>query len=136
MCVARAFFVHTARVDYGQLKEQIAQSIKHTKHKEGVVMEKIYFTIAGTSFYHGKDFFEKDMNVKLVKEPDNPYDKEAILVKVDGLGDVGHVANSPYTVVGESYSAGRLYDKIGDTAEGTVLYNVDNGVLCTISIKD
>lgn len=98
-------------------------------------MEKIYFTIAGMCFYHGKDFFEKDMKVKLVKEPDNPFDKEAILVKVDGLGDVGHVANSPYTVVGESYSAGRLYDKIGDTAEGTVLYNVEGGVLCTISIK-
>lgn len=99
-------------------------------------MKKIYFTIAGTNFYYGKDFFEKDMKVKLVKEPDNPYDKEAILVKVDGLGDVGHVANSPYTVIGESYSAGRLYDKIGDTAEGTVLYNVEGGVLCTISIKD
>ena len=78
-------------------------------------MKKIYFTIAGTNFYHGKDFFEKDMKVKLVKEPDNEYDKEAILVKVDGLGDVGHVANSPYTVIGESYSAGRLYDKIEST---------------------
>lgn len=95
-------------------------------------MNKIFFTIAGTQFYHGKDFFEKDMEVKLVKEPDNPFDKEAILVKVEGLGDVGHVANSPHTVVGESYSAGRLYDKIGDTAEGTVLYVVDDGVLCCI----
>jgi hypothetical protein len=97
-------------------------------------MEKIYFTIAGTNYYHGKDFFEKDMKVKLVKEPDNHFDKEAIIVKVDGLGDVGHVANSPYTVVGESYSAGRLYDKIGDTAEGTVLYNVDSGVHYSISV--
>ncbi len=96
-------------------------------------MDKIYFTITGTCFYHGKDFLEKGMKVKLVKEPDNPYDKEAILVKVDGLGDVGHVANSPYTVVGESYSAGRLYDKIDDTAEGTVLYVVEGGVLCCIS---
>ena len=96
-------------------------------------MEKIYFTITGTCFYHGKDFFEKDMKVKLVKEPDNPFDKEAILVKLEGLGDVGHVANSPYTVIGESYSAGRLYDKIGDTAEGTVLFNVDGGVLCCLS---
>jgi hypothetical protein len=34
--------------------------------------------------------------------------------------------------VGESYSAGRLYDKIDDTAEGTVLYVVDKGVLCFI----
>ena len=95
-------------------------------------MDKIFFTIAGTRFYHGKDFFEKDMEVKLVMEPDNPFDKEAILVKVEGLGDVGHVANSPHTVVGESYSAGRLYDKIDDTAEGTVLYVVDDGVLCYI----
>lgn len=95
-------------------------------------MDKMFFTIAGTQFYHGKDFFEKDMKVRLVKEPDNPFDKEAILVKVEGLGDVGHVANSPYTVVGESYSAGRLYDKIGDTAEGTVLYIVDGGVLCYV----
>lgn len=96
-------------------------------------MEKIYFTITGTQFYHGKDFFEKDMKVNLVKEPDNPFDKEAILVKVEGLGDVGHVANSPYTVVGESYSAGRLYDKIDDTAEGTILFVLDKGVLCCIS---
>lgn len=99
-------------------------------------MNKMFFTIAGTQFYHGKDFFEKDMKVKLVKEPDNPFDKEAILVKLEGLGDVGHVANSPYTVIGESYSAGRLYDKIGDTAEGTVLYVVDNGVLGFVTIDE
>lgn len=99
-------------------------------------MNKMFFTIAGTQFYHGKDFFEKDMKVKLVKEPDNPFDKEAILVKLEGLGDVGHVANSPYTVIGESYSAGRLYDKIGDTAEGTVLYVVDNGVLGFVTVDE
>ena len=95
-------------------------------------MEKTYFTIAGTCFYHGKDFFEKDMAVKLVKEPDNDFDKEAIKVELEGLGLVGYVANSPSTVVGESYSAGRIYDKIGDTAEGKVLYVLDGGVLCYI----
>lgn len=95
-------------------------------------MERIYFTIAGTYFYHGKDFFEKGMTVKLAKESDNKYDKEAIRVELEGLGLVGYVANSPSTVVGESYSSGRLYDKIEDTAEGTVLYNVDGGVLCYI----
>ena len=95
-------------------------------------MEKMYFTITGTCFYHGKDFFEKGMTVKLVKDPDNEYDKEAIRVELEGLGLVGYVANSPRTVVGESFSAGRLYDKIEDTAEGTVLFNVENGVLCCI----
>jgi hypothetical protein len=95
-------------------------------------MEKMYFTITGTCFYHGKDFFEKGMTVKLVKDPDNEYNNEAIRVELEGLGLVGYVANSPRTVVGESFSAGRLYDKIEDTAEGTVLFNVEDGVLCCI----
>ncbi len=42
-------------------------------------------------------------------------DKEAILVKLPGIASIGHVANSCHTVIGECYSAGRLYDKIGDT---------------------
>ena len=43
-------------------------------------MNKMYFTITGTCFRFGQDFFEPDMNVKLIKEPDNEYDKEAIRV--------------------------------------------------------
>ena len=95
-------------------------------------MSKTFFTIAGTSHYYGQDFFEPKMTVKLVKEPDNEYDKEAIRVELEGLGCVGYVANSPYTVMGESCSAGRLYDRIEDTAEGTVLYVLPKGVLCYI----
>ena len=96
-------------------------------------MDKIYFTITGTNHFFGKDFLEKDMKVRLVKDPDNEYDSEAIKVELEGLGQIGHVANSPYTVCGESYSAGRLYDKIGDTAEGTILFVLKNGILCYIS---
>ena len=92
----------------------------------------LYFTITGVNHYYGNDFFEKDMKVRLVKDPDNDYDKEAIRVEADGLGLVGYVANTPYTVLGESCSAGRLYDKISDEAEGTVLYVLNNGVLCTV----
>ena len=53
-----------------------------------------------------------------------------------GIGLIGYVANSPYTVLGESMSAGRLYDKIGDTAMGTVLYVLPKGVLCVLNVKD
>ena len=98
-------------------------------------MNKIYFTIAGTNHFFGNDFLKPDMKVRLTKEPDNDYDKEAIKVELDGLGTIGYVANSPYTVAGESYSAGRLYDKIGDTAEGTVMYVLNSGVLCCLSKK-
>lgn len=91
---------------------------------------KIYFTITGTKYRFGQEFMEKDMPVRLEKEPDNEHDQEAIKVMMDGLGLVGYVANSTHTVLGESWSAGRLYDKIGDTADGTILYVLDDGVLC------
>ena len=97
---------------------------------------KIYFTIAGTRHHFGQEFMEKDMPVRLEKEPDNDYDKEAIKVMMEGLDLVGYVANSPHTVQGESWSAGRLYDKIGDTAEGTILYVMDTGVLCFLEVPD
>lgn len=95
-------------------------------------MKELYFTITGTNHYFGTEFFEPKMRVKLVKEPDNEFDKEAIKVELEGLGQVGYVANSPTTVQGESMSAGRLYDKIADTATGTVLYVLPHGVLCCV----
>lgn len=99
-------------------------------------MENIYFTIAGTNHYYGQDFFEPKQEVKLTKEPDNEFDKEAIKVEMDGLGLVGYVANSPYTVQGESMSAGRIYDRIGDTAKGIVKYVLPQGVLCELVAED
>lgn len=98
----------------------------------GIYMKKIFFTITGTSHYYGQEYFEPKMTVKLIKEPDNEYDSEAIRVELKGLGKVGYVANSPNTVLGKSWSAGRLYDKIGDTAKGTVLYVLPKGVLCKV----
>ena len=95
----------------------------------------IWFTIAGTHHYLGDEFLEKGMKVRLEKEPDNKVDKEAIKVMMKGLGHIGYVANSPYTVVGESWSAGRLYDKIGDTAKGRVFLVTEKGVLCRLDTE-
>ena len=96
---------------------------------------KIWFTITGMDHYQGSDFLEKGMKVRLEKEPDNKHDMEAIQVKMKGLGKIGYVANSPYTVIGESFSAGRLYDKIGDTAKGKVFMVMDKGVLCWTEVE-
>ena len=96
-------------------------------------MNEMYFTIAGCNHYFGTGFMEKGMKVKLIKEPDNEHDKEAIQVKVKGLGKVGYVANSPFTVKGESMSAGRLYDKLGDKAKGKIVFVVDGGAVCKIT---
>ena len=69
-------------------------------------MKKMYFTIAGMKYYYGNEFIEAGMEVSLVKEPDNEVDKEAIKVQLDGLGLIGYVANSPFTMMGESMSEG------------------------------
>ena len=96
-------------------------------------MNKTYFTITGTHHYFGKEFIEPDMEVKLIKEPDNEYDKEAIKVELEGLGKIGYVANSTYSVLGESMSAGRLYDRIEDVAHGVVKYVLPRGILCELT---
>ena len=99
-------------------------------------MKKLYFTITGSHHHFEKEFIEPGMEVKLVKDPENEYDKEAIKVEMAGLGLVGYVANSPYTVMGESLSAGRLYDRIGETAYGKVMYVLPRGVLCEVVEKE
>lgn len=98
-------------------------------------MSKIYFTLKGTKYYHGNEFLKPGMKLKLKKEPDNKYDKEAIVVKMEGLGKIGHVANSTYTVIGESMSAGRIYDKIGDTAKAKVVLVTEHGTICNLDKK-
>lgn len=65
--------------------------------------------------------------------PDNAHDKEAIQVQIKGLEVCGYVVNSPYTVKGESMSAGRLYDKIGDEAKGKIVFVIDGGAICRIT---
>ena len=79
---------------------------------------------------------KKGMKVRLIKEPDNEHDKEAIRVDMKGLGTVGYVANSTRTVLGDSMSAGRLYDKIGKKATAKVKYVVPDGVICKVNRND
>lgn len=98
-------------------------------------MDKIYFTLTGTKHYYGKEFLKEGMKIRLEKETDNEYDKEAIRVTCEGLGKIGYVANSSHTVIGDSMSAGRIYDKIGKTAKAKVLLVTDYGTICLLSKK-
>lgn len=98
-------------------------------------MKKVYFTLTGTKYYHGNEFLKPGMKLMLEKEPDNKYDKEAIVVKLDGIGDIGHVANSTHTVIGESMSAGRMYDRIGDKAKAKVVLVTEHGTICKVCKK-
>lgn len=103
-------------------------------------MKQIYFTVTGIKFRYGADFYaagflRPGQPVRLVKEPENEYDSDAIRVEMDGLGQIGYVANSVHTVLGESKSAGRIYDRIGKKAVGTILYVTPRGVICALEPK-
>ncbi|MCR5746430.1 MAG: HIRAN domain-containing protein [Lachnospiraceae bacterium] len=95
-------------------------------------MSEMYFTLTGCSHYYGNEFLEKGMKLRLRKEPDNPYDSEAIMVKLKGLGCIGYIANSANTVKGETMSAGRLYDRIGKKAKAKVMCVIPGGAICRI----
>lgn len=97
---------------------------------------KHYITVTGTKYRYGTTHFEKGEILKLIKEPENDYDKEAIRVEVEGLGKIGYVANSVKTVAEGCMSGGRLYDRIGDTARAKIVYVLPNALICTVKKKD
>ena len=98
-------------------------------------MAKVFITLTGTKYYHGNEFLKPGMKVKLSKEPDNKYDKESIKVSMKGIGDIGHVANSSYTVIGDSMSASRLQRKKKNEENGTVRINVLSHFLFSIVME-
>ena len=78
---------------------------------------------------------KKGTKLTLLKEKDNDFDKEAIRVEMKGLGKIGYVANSPYTVAGESLSAGRLYDRTKKKAKAKVEIVLPYGALCSLKME-
>lgn len=99
-------------------------------------MENTYVTITGTHNYLGMKPFKVGRVVRLTKEPDNPYDCEAIKIELPYLDTVGYVANSAHTVFEGTNSAGRLYDKIGDTAYARVMFITHSSVIARVLSED
>lgn len=96
---------------------------------------KYYVTLTGLNHRYGAEPFRVGQKVRLVKEPENEFDREAIRAELPGLGKVGYVANSTRTVLGDCCSAGRLYDKIGDTAIAKVKYVLCDAVVCKVRVE-
>ena len=74
----------------------------------------MYITIRAFDDMYGPKPLVLDGIVKLVKEPDNKHDPEAIACEMRHFGKIGYVSNSTHTVVKGTMSAGRTYDKISD----------------------
>ena len=96
--------------------------------------QDLFYTDRNKALFR-KRISKKGTKICLEKEPDNEYDKEAIKVTYEGLGKIGYVANSSYTVIGDSMSAGRIYDKIGKKENAKVVLVTDHGTICSISKK-
>ncbi|MBR3988289.1 MAG: hypothetical protein IKK10_03195 [Clostridia bacterium] len=99
-------------------------------------MENIFITITGINHYFGKKPFEIGRTVKLIKEPDNPYDNEAIGVYLPFIDKIGNVANSVNTVYGGTQSSGRIWDKIGDDALAEVMFVTHSSVIALVLPPD
>ncbi|MBE6494544.1 MAG: hypothetical protein E7Z84_08090 [Methanosphaera stadtmanae] len=98
--------------------------------------KEIYFTITGVDFFNGIKPFKINSILKLVKEPENDYDQEAIRVELRYSGPSAYVANSVETVAKGTYSAGRLYDKILDVDYGRVVFILGKTVIANLLTKD
>jgi hypothetical protein len=81
------------------------------------------FTITGRRFCKNDMDLTPGMPLKLVKEPDNEHDKDAIAVYAQGE-KIGYVANGSYTKHELTSSASELQDKIQDTSEGQYLFHL------------
>ncbi len=93
---------------------------------------ELYITITGLNHYFGMRPFKIGSLVSLIKEPDNDYDDEAIIVVAPVLGKVGYVANSPHTTAGGTMSAGRIYDKIPDECVAIVRFITGSKVIARV----
>lgn len=69
---------------------------------------KKYVAVVGCRNYFEPKLLRPGLILKLVKEPENLHDEEAIQVELAPFGKVGYVANSVHTVPRGCASAGRI----------------------------
>lgn len=81
--------------------------------------EDILVTIVGG--FNNEDLLKKDSIFKIVKEPNNSYDMEAIAVKYSNE-TIAYIANSVNTVERGTMSAGRIYDKFNNDCEIEIIF--------------
>ncbi len=95
-------------------------------------MEAMFITVTGCNHYYGLAPFEIGNIVKLVKDQKNEYDGEAIKIVMPYINTVGYVANSTSTTYKGTYSAGRLYDKIGEYAYARIMFVTHSSAIALV----
>ena len=75
-----------------------------------------YINITGIHYYQGFAPFKEGTIVDLIRESENPHDRDAIRVEINGE-TVGYVANSKYTLIKEVKSATEIKNAQSKQAE-------------------
>ena len=96
----------------------------------------MYITITAFNKFHGSKPLVLERLVKLVKEPDNKYDTEAIACEMRYFGKIGYLANSTQTVIKGCMSAGRVLDKIDDEYFAKIKFITNNMAIAKILTPD
>ncbi len=94
----------------------------------------LYITVIAFEDMHGAKPLKLEGIIKLVKEPDNKYDAEAISCEMRHFGKIGYLANSTHSVIKGTMSSGRLYDKITDEYFAKIKFI--NGKLAIAKVLD
>ena len=93
---------------------------------------ELYASVVGLKNYKGNQVFKLNSIIKLIKEPENDFDTEAIQCELRYIGKTGYIANSTKTVIKGTMSAGRIYDKIGDVSFAEVKFIANDSVIAKI----
>lgn len=99
---------------------------------EESVTQDLFATVVGLKNYKGNQVFKLGSIVKLIKEPDNDFDTEAIKCELNYIGKTGYLANSTKTVIKGTMSAGRIYDKIENVSFAEVKFIANDSVIAKV----
>ena len=110
--------------EYGLLRGEIRDRLDYDEGYDVLaeIGRENLFTLTGTYYCDHMDF-EKGMVLNLLREPDNPFDGDAIAVYYCGR-KVGYVANSPDTVSPHTTGASDL--NIAESAYGEYVMEYGN----------
>ena len=92
----------------------------------------MYITIQTFNNLHGSKPLVLDGIVKLIKEPTNKYDTEAIACEMRHFGKIGYISNSTQTVIKGTMSSGRLFDKITDEYFAKIKFITGNTAIAKV----
>lgn len=100
------------------------------------MLEGMFVTVTRLKNNQGKSAFTIGAKLLCCKEPNNPYDTEAIRVFAPGGVAVGYVANSVSTKANGTMSAARIYDSVGDRFLIEVCFSTQTKVICQVLQPD